>query len=324
MKNSKLWLLGTLASLTLLGCDREEIPITAHEPGEVQTVNVSVGGDYRWQVYYDLGTQRMVSQVRKINWDLGFQTGIEGNKVILNGAKAMFVDDRTGVAFEDVMDTVGMGVRKKWDVPSGNLDSTAIGDWQDGTHIYVIDRGYSETGAHQGLRKIQILGVDNDAFQVRIARLNNTEDTTLFVQKDPAYNYAFLSLNNGGAQVDVEPPKADWDLNFTQYTHIFHDPVMPYLVTGCLSNAHQTFVAIDSVKTFDQIDIDDINSYTFSPALDAIGYSWKVFTGVTYITLPHINYIIQDQEGHYYKLHFIDFYDDGGVKGSPKWEQQRL
>ncbi len=60
--------------------------------------------------------------------------------------------------------------------------------------------------------------------------------------------------------------------------------------------------------------------------VDVIGYSWKEynFGSSTYEVDPSKNYIIKTTEGMYYKIHFIDFYNDQGDKGTPVFETQLL
>ena len=71
------------------------------------------------------------------------------------------------------------------------------------------------------------------------------------------------------------------------------------------------------------IEFSHIPEYTFSTNVNTIGYDWKAYTGSTYVTYSHMNYIIRNRNGIYYKLHFIDFLA-AGIKGNPKWEFQRL
>ena len=55
---------------------------------------------------------------------------------------------------------------------------------------------------------------------------------------------------------------------------------------------------------------------------DAIGYDWKIysFDEGTYIVDPSLVYVVQDGDGYFHKLHFIDFYSALGVVGCPRWE----
>ena len=85
-------------------------------------------------------------------------------------------------------------------------------------------------------------------------------------------------------------------------------------------------VAKDTTNSFEQIGLDMINIYDFSNHQDEIGYNWKVFDfeTQTYTVQTEITYIIKDVSNRYFKLHFIDFYDEYGEKGSPKFEVQEL
>lgn len=73
-------------------------------------------------------------------------------------------------------------------------------------------------------------------------------------------------------------------------------------------------------KPFDQISYADVSEYMFSTDINAISYDWKVFNGGTFETDLSKNYIVKSTEGLYFKIHFIDFYDDSGNKGNPKFE----
>ena len=71
---------------------------------------------------------------------------------------------------------------------------------------------------------------------------------------------------------------------------------------------------------------DDITSLEFTTRSDVIGYDWKYynFDDAVYTIVPEMNYVIRDRDGFYYKLRFVDFYNDQGVKGYPKFEFARL
>lgn len=312
-----------LCCCLLCACDREELPVPAHDAGDVVTSSVDLGADYRWQFYWDLKTLRVVSQNRKTAWDLGFECTASGYHVVLNGSKAMYAWPTGATDLAAVIDTIGLGDGKRWDVPSGNLDSTAVGDWRGAPQVYVIDRGYSETGSHQGFRKIMLQAVDAASFTLRYAALDGSGDTTVVIPKDSTYNLTFFSFAAGGSVVTIEPPKHDWDISFTQYLEILPER---YLVTGVLLNRFQTTAVMDSSLDFAAIDYDYAASLPRQSDLNTIGYAWKYydFGAATYEVLSEMNYIVQDREGLLYKLHFIDFYDQQGIKGSPKWESQQL
>jgi hypothetical protein len=181
---------------------------------------------------------------------------------------------------------------------------------------------------HQGYKKVQFLSVDQQKYSVRCADMNGANEHVVEVPKDSAYNFTFLSLSADPQVVKVEPPKADWDMVFTQYTHLFFDPLETYLVTGCLLNRYNTAAFMDSMITYDAISYDKATEYPLSPFINTIGYDWKTVGSTTgggsdYKVHFNMNYIIRTSEGSYFKLRFIDFYDNK-VKGNPKWEYQEL
>lgn len=315
---------GLLLTVLFTSCEKEELPVGAHDAGATLTATVDMNSDYRYQIYYDLATNTVVGQVPKTAWDLGFETSANGSKVIVNSSKAMYACNTGDTAFTALTDTSGFAAGKRWDAVSGNLDSTAVGDWTTSRNTYIIDRGYSHTGQHQGFRKVRFESVNTNEYAVRFANMNGTGEVFMTIPKDSAYNFTFLSLANGGAVVNVEPPKRDWDLVFTQYIHVFYNPTEPYLVTGCLLNRYNTTAILDSSTAYAAIGFSSVGSYNLSRMINVIGYDWKAWNGSSYITYPSMVYVILDQHGYYYKLHFVDFYNQSGIKGNPKWEFQRL
>ncbi len=302
-------------------CEKVELPVQPHDPGDVITASVNMQEDYTLQIFYDLKTNRIVSQNLKTAWDLAFENSQDGYHVLLNSSKMMYAYN-TGKKDFDAVTTKDTTGNKKWDTPDGDLDNTAIGDWRQNRNVYIIDRGINSTGTRLGLWKIQFIDVNAGRYEVWIAPVSSGETSAVTITKDTTYNLSFLSFEDK-KQLMIEPPKNTWDIVFTQYMHIFTEPLMPYLVTGCLLNRNATTAAVDTVREFQSIDISCIKTYSFTNNINTIGYSWKAFTGNTYVTYPAMNYIIQNHEGIYYKLHFIDFMA-AGVKGNPKWEYQQL
>ncbi|MBI4929308.1 MAG: HmuY family protein [Bacteroidetes bacterium] len=316
---STLFLFGTIL---FYSCKKEELPVPKHDPGNVITSTVNMNIDYRYQIFYDLETNTAVSQNLKTTWDLGFETSESGYRVILNSAKAMYVYNTNSTDFNSVTDTSGLSAGKKMESPAGNMDSTAIGDWQTASNVYIIDRGYNETGVHQGFRKIIFQSVDGQKYSVHFAQLSGIGDTTLEIYKNSTYNFTFLSFSTN-ATVIIEPPKADWDIVFTQYLEAIPSP---YLVVGALLNRYNTSAKMDSMTAFHNITYELAELQVLSSNINSIGYGWKEynFSNSSYIVFPQMCYIIKDSKGIYYKLHFIDFYNISGNKGNPKWEYQKL
>jgi hypothetical protein len=335
-------LLIIIFSVSLLtSCFKEDEKITPHDPGNVETVTIELTNDYRYQVYFDLGTGEVVSTNLKKAWDLGFECSKEGWHIILNTSNFMYAAE-TGLSdFNDPVDTVGY--KWKFDVSSGNLDSTAIGKWVDflpadssriyTNEVYVIDRGYDELGNLRGLRKIVFQELGDSTYTFRFANLDGTGEISFTITKDPAVNFTCFSFDEGGKQLDLEPPMYGWDLVFTQYTTLLFtdegDPY-PYIVTGVLANPSTIQVAQDTLYDFTSITLNVTGDLAYSTMQDEIGYDWKDVVGdvssgnVSYVIIEGLNYIIRDRDGFYYKLRFVSFYNNSGEKGYPTFEYQRL
>jgi hypothetical protein len=333
-----------LIHLLLTACFKEDEKVIPHDPGDVEldSVRVALNDRYYYQVYYDLGRKEIVKTNLKADWDLGFECNPGGFKIILNSANFMVAANTGQTDFNALIDTTGY----TWyfDASSGNPDTTAFGDWIDFTgldsvkiysnEIYVIDRGYDADGNLRGFRKIVFQEVTDSTFSFRYANLDGSDENTFTITKDPAVNYMCFSFDDGGEQLNLEPPKDLWDLVFTQYTTLLYtnegDPY-PYLLTGVLSNPAGVEVAQDTLYDFASINLEIAGSLIYSDAPDEIGYDWKDVVGdvtsgsVTYVIREGLHYVVRDPEGFYFKLRFFSFYNiQNGDKGVPTFEYQRL
>jgi len=315
-----------------------------HDPGDVETKAIGLTGEYNYekQVYFDLGSGQEIAYNLKSDWDLGFETGALGNQVILNTSTFMLAGNTGLTDFGATIDTSGMDWR--FDKSDGNLDSTAIQGWvhftgNDSTlvyshHVYVINRGYDEAGNLLGLKKIVFQKLTESSYSFRYSNMDGSNENIFTIQKDNEVSLVYFSFKEGGKQVILEPRKNDWDLLFTQYTTMLttdEGELYPYLLTGVLSNRYGVIIHEDSLLNFHNIAINDAINKDYSEAMDEIGYDWKDIIGdvtgggtLTYVIIEGRNYLIQDTDGFYYKLRFINFYNDDGVKGYPTFEYQRL
>lgn len=312
--------------LLFFACERKETPVPAYDRGNAITAVAEMGPDYKYQVWFRLDDHQVVALNLKTAWDLAFECSSTGAHVLLNTSKSMRAYKTSFTDLSDVHDTAGLGIHGSCDDPGGNPDSTAIGDWQSSNTVYIINRGYNELAQQQGYYKLKIISVGAAEFTIAYADLYSSAGVvTATVLKDPDRTYAAYSLGTH-AQVAAAPARTDYDLCFTQYTHIFYDPFQYYLVTGVLINPYNTQVAGITGKAFSAITLADTAGHTFSAAQNAIGYDWKTYTISTNEYTVDVNkcYIIRDSRGFYYKLHFIDFYNDSGVKGYPKFEYRKL
>ncbi len=316
----------------LQGCIREEDPVLPHAAGNVTARSIALSSDYRSQVFYNLDKDSIISGNLKTDWDIAFdvadvlagQNGIytEGSKIYLNQAKYMFAWRTNKTELEQLKDTVGFAKNRLWDA-SNNTDTMAIGGVKHQNVAYWIDRGLNSFGDPLDFIRFKIVSVTKEKYTFKILREGATVSEQFDIQRDTNYNRVYFSFETKKA-VRVEPKKTDWDLQFTQYMHTFKDPYTPYLVVGVLLNPFSTQGVVDSSLTFEKIDKTVAQSFKLTNKIDVIGYDWKAFTGNIFKVQLKYNYIINDQKGYFWKMRFVDFYDNRGTKGTPKFEYQRL
>jgi len=325
-----------LSCVFLFSCEKKELPVSKREvtvrtggvsmPGELIEMQVAMGSDYKNQIWFSLNHSNVISTNFRTEWDLAFESTSNGYHIMLNGSKAMKAYKTNFSSLAEVNDTAGLGSFGKADMPSGNLDSTAIGNWLEENKVYVLHRGYNEIGQVQGFYKFKVLSVNATQFTFEYANIKNPQIMQGTVNKDKAYNFRMYSFTSNQEATTIEPKKDTYDLCFTQYTHYFIEEKMFYQVTGALINNFNTRAMRITNKKFTDITINDTLNRAFSVRRDKIGYDWKEFNLNTniYKIFPDICYLISDSKGFFYKLHFIDFVNSSGTKGYPSFQFQKL
>jgi len=308
--------------LFTISCEQEELPISPHQTGDVLVQQIEMLQDYRYQVFYNLENNEIISENLKTDWDIGFENTPNGFHIVLNSSTYSGLSYIENQQFDDNISSNNLVW--SFDDPNGNLESTAFGDYRLLNGFFVIDRGFNLQGNKRGFKKLKIDSVNSQFYTITYSNLDNSEINTFQIYKDNSYRYSCFSFSDNSI-IDIEPPLIEWDLIFTQYTHLFSDTTQTsYLVTGVLSN--NLNIAIDTNNNFNDITYEMIGDYYFKNNNDMVGYNWKEYdlNAGEYTVLSNINYIIQDNNNKYYKLHFIDFYNTQGEKGYPKFEIQEL
>lgn len=324
-KIKTLLLFSWLLIFILSACRKPEIAVKPAQRGDVIASSIDMGSDYKQQIYFSLSQNAVISTNLKTSWDIGFENIPEGFHLVTNSAKAMSVCNTGKTDFYAVNDTLGFGKTRSYDSPTGNMDSTAFGDWRIEHPVYLVDRGYNEAGVHQGFKKMQIISLQSNSYTFKVADVSGKNELSCVVQKNKLKNFVHFSFTSHSV-VNIEPDKNTYDLLFSQYTHLYQNPFSTYLVTGVLINPHHVKVATVSDIPFNNISINDTLSHTFKVQQNTIGFDWKTFnfTTSTYTVDLSKCYIIKDAKGYFYKLHFIDFYNSSGVKGHPKMEFKKI
>lgn len=320
----KYTLLLLIVLFLAVSCDPGEIPISPYDRGDVTTAQIELGSDYELQAYFDLGTNSFVKQNYKYDWELAFDCRDSVHRVYLNSSLLMKAHMLETEDFEAVPDPKTLDFRA--DHHRYLPDSMPLTKFVNSNRVAVIDLGTNRAGSSRGYKKIKV-SFDDAASEYKLvyANLDGTKKNEVLLEKDDRFNTVEVNFAIG-EPLQASPPKADYDLYFGQYTYQFYEPYLAYLVVGVTINPYLTQVAVDSERDFREIDQNALEVYEFNNYRDAIGYEWKYYNldEGTFLVFPHINYIIRDAEGFYYKLHFIDFYNEAGEKGTPKFEFQRI
>ncbi len=314
-----------LIAVLFFSCEKKELPVKRHDRGNIITMQVSMESNYRNQIWYRLSDNKIISTNLRTDWDIAFECSSNGSHIILNGANAVKVYKTNFTQLSQVTDTAGILANGQADMPSGNLDSTAFGNWQSSNTVYIINRGYNESGQLLGFYKMKMMSQTSNNYSFEFGDIFGSQTFQGTVNRNNDYNFNAFSFTTK-TQVNIEPKKSEFDLCFTQYTYLFHEPLQYYQVTGVLNNKYNTRITKISNKPFSEITLNDTTGSFFSNNRDVIGYDWKAFDLNNNLFTVDVtkNYIINDSKGFYYKLHFIDFYNALGIKGFPKFEFIKL
>ena len=329
---NKYWFILSFGFLGLSSCEEPDVPVAPNVPSDAIEDDIAMGSDYDSQIFYDLGTASEVASSSRTDWDLGFESSSNGDRIILNSSRRMRAFNTGDTDFVTAYQVDG-SEEWVWDHPTGSLNLTAIGDWRnsDGSsknEVYLIDLGLDNLGQNLGYRKMQIVGLQNDTYQIRYANLDGSNEITASITKNTALNFSAYSMIFE-APMTFEPNRNDWDILFTNYTESLWDgtDTVSYQVTGAITNRpNGVEVAEVTEIPFDSLTLEMTVNLQFSSSQNTIGYDWKYFNfdAQTYDVLDDLTYVIRDTEGTLYKLRFVGWYDEQGLKGNPAFEFQEL
>lgn len=314
------------------------------------TMDVEIGGPNQpFQVYVDLskGTQ---TKVKRDAWDLGFYNGtyfrVMLNSSIYMAVKALDETDLTKVSRASVsklLNEVAVGTfadsnKDYVDHPDGDILKTAIAEIKEtDNRVYLLNLGYevgtstpavgsaAVAGNSRGWKKVKFIKKE-EQYIMQYADLDETTFKEKVISKTSTHNFVHFSFTTNNI-VNVEPPKLDWDLNFTVFTN---------LIEGNGSYGYSDFVVNNlkaGAKAYRVDEMDKITYETFNESMideskfmndqRAIGDSWRQVTAPQKLFADRF-YIIKDTENNYYKIKMLAFLNASGVRGYPKFEYKLI
>lgn len=323
----------------LTSCIPDENPVKPFDRGDIQLSSVTMGHSYSDQLYYSFEAKGVIKQNNVLEWDVAFSCQEEEFEVILNYGKFMRVHRVEDRNFEDIDKAYSDAIADEnwvYDSPGGFKDSTALGKWWSETdgeissnqHIYLIDRGIDDRSRKIGTVKFQILKYENSTYTIRYCDVRNSNIYEHNITKIPEYNFVQLSFTGAGNVLNLEPPREQWDLVFSKYTELLYTNEgdgMWYGVTGAYLNPNQVEGGIVR-GDFKSIELSVLDTVNLTNQRNIIGHDWKYFNLEAGSYMVDVNkiFLVKGVTGFYYKMHFVDFYDDSGNRGTPKFEFQKL
>lgn len=301
------------------------------------------GSTYGNKVFFDLSANSQTSVLRT-KWDLGFYTGADDWRVILNSSSAMMAkqinkNDLTAVT---AADTVGFASSVYFaqiptteslayiDYPSGDLTRTAIAAVSataSDNKVYIINRGtgVGNPAPARGWKKVRIIRNANGGYTLQHADIAATTFSSIDIPKDATYFFKYISFETGA--IDVEPAAKKWDIAWTyfSFTTNFGGEV-PYLFQDVIIQNRnvQASIVMNTVKTYEAFTEADLAGRTWSSVQTAIGSDWRAGGSPTNPN-PSVRtdrfYVIKDGDNNYYKIRFLALtHETSGARGYPKFE----
>lgn len=301
------------------------------------TIELNGGGaTFTNQAFVDL-SKLSQTVVDKHTWDLGFSSGNDFRIIVNSSAAVMarplektdltsvIADDTLSFAYEMTIPPPNFDVSiesASWvDTPDGNLETTAFGSvsaTDTDNKVFIIKRD----GAGRNWKKVRILQSNND-YVLQYADISSTTFQTITIAKDLDYNFTFADLDNG--IVSVEPAKSSWDIMYSTYTETLNfGGDLPYLYNDFIVlNRNNTEVATVFTDDFgyEDFNLSNIELLTFESEIDALGENWRSGGGPTSGPALHTDrfFVIEDSDGHLFKLKFNRLTSLDGERGSPEF-----
>ena len=354
MNNLKKVSLGILLATAFTACKKDEDPtivITAAASsgsehvqfdGNVGSQTGSAAGN---AVYIDFSNDKITTALRS-GWDLGF-TANSDFRVILNntastGAKVLSKFDLSTV---NATDTIGLTLSTSQTNPqptdlvffddiNGNLNQTvipAVSATDAANPVIILNRGTGGSIAARPWIKLRVLrNSTGDGYTVQYAGILETGFHTYNIIKNSAFNFQFLSFDNG--VVAVEPEKTKWDLvwSYSVFETNFGSGTVPYNFSDLIAVNYLSGVQVKekiyadantATAAYNTFNRDSINVNPTVPGRWTVGSNWRSTQPATGAKLDRF-YLIKDANGLYYKFKCLAMGvgNDGGTRGRPEFK----
>ena len=302
--------------------------VTALDAQQARTL--SMGPAYANQVYFALASGQTATAPRDA-WDLAFSSNLFSASIRVNsGAGAgLFLPQAADTGNWATADTSAMipiyDSDTSWEESAFNYGHTGHPDYGWGLYTgggtLIGKRIFFIRLLDGRLKKIWIKRLDSgDTYTIRLANLDNSEDTTFQLRKSDYRGKRFFYYDlRTMRSLDLDPPAEEWDLLFTKYSARLAPGVF-YPVTGVLSSGDIQIAKAGPVDTATA----DYRQYNFSSNISAIGYDWKSYDPVLfqYEIKDSTLYWLMSSDSSIYRLIFTSF--EGASSGNLSFNLKKL
>jgi hypothetical protein len=306
----------------------------------LQTQTFEMGETYSNQLYFDFETQTKTTNLFG-QWDLGFACNGTPHVIVCAGKSTSYALAKvTDTHFDDLHSLQMSKLNWGFDNPNGHIDSlvtsncfqpNANGYEGNPNETYVLDLGSDSIVANRFI-KIKFLSVRGGMYEFQWTYVFNPSKINITkIYTNPEYNYTYFNFGTLKTVENELIKNNKWDIVFTTYKESIHDvngQPYPYIIRGALINQHKISVCEINSNTsgisFDKMTKELAQSFSMGKTLNEIGYDWKVYdqNSSKYTIVQNKYFLLKTESGNWFKMRFIDFYDDQGRKGYPKmaWE----
>ncbi|MBL3655816.1 HmuY family protein [Fulvivirga sediminis] len=312
-------------------------------PSATVIAHVGEGSSRDQHFYLDLDRLETTT-VNRNNYDLALESAGEGFNILLNASTIMRAAATDEADFENVTEEDLENASFSTDVVTGNsfyqgsFDETAFYNWDangNTSNVYIVDRGIEASvprdvdPVRRGYRKVQ-LTKSGDEYTIHSANLDGSAETTFTVNKSDDASFKYVHFNNGEAE--IEP--ANWDILVRAVTYEVssNNYSMIYNTLGAYHNYYGgSTVALIDISATEQ-GFEDVTLEQATEALNAtdngfntIGVNWRDSNMGQYTINDQQVYIIQDEDGNIFKLHFTAYFSakDGSTE-APEIQYEHL
>lgn len=333
MKKSIIYLAVLFVTVSLSSCfpdiDTDPMEPTFQEKFESP---FSISGNSTFYKIHE-NTTELILNSKIGTWDLAFQSALDGDFVLINyttSAEAIKTGTQNFAEVDkDMADDLYTSDDWEFNDPSfSNVkDSLALKDWES-KEVYLINRG-SAFPSEDSFYKIQFISKTPTSYTFRYAHVESSGEIEKTIERSSTYANKYFSFKTDDTEI-FEPSIYNWDFFFTPYIGWYETLTVgvysPYNLTGVMIN-NEGGVRVSKIDDenviYEDITLNDAKALAYTDFKGIIGSSWKKIPSTenpVYEMDTDKKYIFKLNDGNYYKLRFLDFYNTEGEKGYTSFE----